>query len=93
MRHFEEYADRLFTWGSWLEHVNVSAPSDYVPNDVILVKLPHYAPELYPTKCVLVYLQKRFLSQRLHADQDAVISAACKAWNRLILELRCCNYP
>ena len=65
-----------------------------VPDNVTLVKLPPYAPELNPVARVWLYLRERFLLHRLHADQDAVIDAACKVWNRLTLEQLCslCNY-
>jgi hypothetical protein len=32
------------------------------------------------------YLRERFLSHRLHPDYDAVVDAACRAWNRLTAE-------
>ena len=59
------------------------------------MKLPPYAPELNPVERVWLYLRERFLSHRLHADQEAVMDAACKAWNRLTPQrLRSlCNYP
>ena len=43
------------------------------------------------------YLRERFLSHRLHPDYDAVVDAACRAWNRLTAEtgrlLSLCAYP
>ena len=66
-----------------------------VPDNITLVQPPPYAPELNPIERVWLYLRERFLSYRLHADQEAVMDAACKAWNRLTPErLRSlCNYP
>lgn len=66
-----------------------------VPDNLTLVKLPPYAPELNPIERVWLYRRERFLSHRLHADQDAIIDAACKAWQRLTPErLRSlCAYP
>ena len=66
-----------------------------VPDNITLVKLPPYAPELNPVERVWLYFRERFLSHRLHTDQDAVMDAACKAWNRLTPErLRSPrNYP
>ena len=54
-----------------------------VSDNVTLVKLPPYALELNPVERVWLYLRERFLSHRLHADQEAVMDAACRAWNRL----------
>ena len=66
-----------------------------VPDNVTLVKLPPYAPELNPVERVWLYLRERFLSHRLHTDQDAFMDAACKAWSRLTPERlsSLCNYP
>lgn len=54
-----------------------------VPDNITLVALPPYAPELNPVERVWLYLKERFLSHRLHADYDAIADAACQAWNRL----------
>ena len=66
-----------------------------VPDNVTLVKLPSYAPELNPVERIWLTLRERFLSHRLHADQEAVVDIACEAWSRLTPErLRSlCNYP
>ena len=47
-----------------------------VRDKVTLVKLPPYALELNPFERVWLTLRERFLSRRLHADQEAVIDAA-----------------
>ena len=52
-----------------------------VPDNMTLVPLPPYAPELNPVERVWLYLRERFLSHRLHADYAAVLDAACDAWN------------
>jgi len=57
-----------------------------VPDNMTLVPLPPYAPELNPVERVWLYLRERFLSHRLHADYTAVLDAACHAWNRLTPE-------
>lgn len=57
-----------------------------VPENVTLVPLPPYAPELNPVERVWLYLRERFLSHRLHPDYDAVLDAACGAWQRLTPE-------
>jgi len=54
-----------------------------VPDNVTLVPLPPYAPELNPIERVWLYLRERFLSHRLHADYTAVLDAACEAWLKL----------
>ncbi len=54
-----------------------------VPNNVSLVRLPPYAPELNPVERVWLFLRERHLSQRLLNDYDAIVDAACRAWRQL----------
>jgi transposase len=68
-----------------------------VPGNITLEPLPAYSPELNPVERVWLYLKERFLSHRLHADYEAIVEAACDAWNRLSNELgrikSLCSYP
>ena len=68
-----------------------------VPDNITLVPLPPYSPELNPVERVWLYLKERFLSHRLHADYDAIAEAASSAWNRLTAEAgrltTLCSYP
>ena len=68
-----------------------------VPANVTLVPLPAYSPELNPVERVWLYLKERFLSHRLLDDYDAIVDAACNAWNRLLAEAgrikSLCSYP
>ena len=57
-----------------------------VPANITLVPLPPYSPELNPVERVWLHLKERFLSHRLLADYDAIVSAASNAWNRLKAE-------
>jgi hypothetical protein len=57
-----------------------------VPANVTLVPLPPHSPELNPAGRVWLYLKQRFLSHRLLNDYDAIVTAACNAWNRLLAE-------
>ena len=58
-----------------------------VPDNITLLPLPPYSPELNPVERVWLFLKERFLSHRLHASYDAVADAASKAWNRLRAEV------
>ena len=60
-----------------------SGKSLRVPENITLVPLPAYSPELNPVERVWLYLKQRFLSLRLHNDYKAIVSAASKAWKRL----------
>ncbi|MGH9810981.1 MAG: IS630 family transposase [Terriglobia bacterium] len=55
-----------------------------VPDNMTLVVLPPYAPELNPVENVWEYLRKNKLANRLHDDYDAIVVACCNAWNDLI---------
>jgi transposase len=57
-----------------------------VPKNVTLLHLPPYSPELNPVERVWLYLRERFLSHRVLPDYQAVLEAACHAWNTLATE-------
>jgi transposase len=57
-----------------------------VPDNVTLVPLPPYCPDLNPVERLWLHLRERFLSQRSLADLDAVITACCQAWNAVANE-------
>ena len=57
-----------------------------VPETITLLPLPAYSPELNPVERVWLYLRERFLSHRVLGHYEAVLDAACRAWNNLIAE-------
>ncbi|MBI0534381.1 IS630 family transposase [Roseomonas sp. KE2513] len=50
-----------------------------VSNNVILIQLPPYAPELNPVERVWLHLRERFLSHRLLNSNAAIVDACCQA--------------
>jgi hypothetical protein len=68
-----------------------------VPASITLLPLPPRSPELNPVERLWLYLKERFLSHRLLDDYDAIVDAACLAWQRLISEPgrinSLCSYP
>jgi transposase len=54
-----------------------------IPENVTLVLLPPYSPELNPVERVWLFLRERHLSHRLLAGYDAIVDALCAAWNVL----------
>ncbi len=54
-----------------------------VPDNVTLLPLPPYSPELNPVERVWLYLRERFLSFRLYQGEGAIVDALCAAWNAL----------
>jgi transposase len=58
-----------------------------VPDNITLVPLPPYSPELNPVERVWLYLKQRFLSLRLLNDYKAIVTAATRAWRRLCRQI------
>ena len=58
----------------------------HVPENVTLLPLAAYSPELNPVERVWLYLRERFLSFRLHQSEAAIVDALCTAWNALRAE-------
>jgi len=61
-----------------------TTPALTVPDNITLLLLPPRAPELNPVENIWQYLRQTFLSNRVFATYDAILDAACEAWNRLI---------
>jgi DDE superfamily endonuclease len=55
-----------------------------VPNNITLVHLPPYSPELNPVENVWEYLRKNKLALRVHENYDAIVGVCCQAWNDLM---------
>ena len=61
-----------------------SSPRLRVPDNVSLLPLPRYAPELNPVENVWEYLRQNWLSHRVWDSYDAIVQACCDAWNMLM---------
>jgi transposase len=57
-----------------------------VPENITLLPLPACSPELNPVERVRLYLRERFLSHRVLQGYEAVLDAACDAWDALARE-------
>mgnify|MGYP003394389449 CR=1 FL=1 len=57
-----------------------------VPDNVSLLRLPPYAPELNPIENVWEYLRGNQLSSRVWQSYDAIVQACCDAWSGLIAD-------
>jgi putative transposase len=55
-----------------------------VPENITLVPLPPYAPELNPVENVWEFLRQNLLSNRVWDTYEAIVDACCSAWNSLI---------
>ncbi len=55
-----------------------------LPENITPLLLPPRSPELNPVENVWQYLRQTYLSNRVFDSYDAIIDAACDAWNQLI---------
>ncbi len=55
-----------------------------VPDNVSLLPLPPYAPELNPVENVWQFLRQNRLANRVYDTYDAIVDACCGAWNALM---------
>lgn len=55
-----------------------------VPDNISLLTLPPYSPELNPVENIWQFLRQNFLSNRVFATYDGIVDACCEAWIKLI---------
>ncbi len=55
-----------------------------VPDNIVLLKLPPYAPELNPTENIWQYLRANALANSVWETYEAIVEACCNAWRGLI---------
>lgn len=55
-----------------------------VPDNITLLPLPPYSPELNPVENIWGYLRQNFLSNRVFGDYEAIVAACCEAWRAFI---------
>lgn len=56
-----------------------------IPENVTIIELPAYSPELNPVENLWQYLRSHYWSNRSYKDYDALREAACDAWQRVCL--------
>ena len=55
-----------------------------VPDNLTLLHLPPYSPELNPVENIWAWLRGNKLSNRVFNSYDAIVDACADAWNSLI---------
>jgi hypothetical protein len=53
-----------------------------VPDNITLIPLPPYSPELNPMELAWLYLKNHYLANRVYEDHEALYEAGIDAWNR-----------
>jgi hypothetical protein len=57
-----------------------------VPDNISLLPLPAYSPELNPIENVWEYMRANLLSARLWDSYEVVLDACCEAWSKLVAD-------
>jgi hypothetical protein len=57
-----------------------------LPENLSLLPLPPKSPELNPVENVWQFLRQNKLSNRIFGSYEAIVTAACEAWNSLIAD-------
>ena len=65
-------------------HVRPGAAALVLPDNITLLPLPPYSPELNPVENVWQYLRQNQLSLRVWPDYEAIVETCCRAWNALM---------
>ena len=61
-----------------------TSPRLRLPENISLLPLPRYAPELNPVENVWQFLRQNLLSHRVWDSYDAIVDACCHAWSTLM---------
>ena len=61
-----------------------SSPQLIVPENIVLMPLPPYAPELNSVENIWQYLRSNWLSHCVWETYEAILEACCNAWNDLM---------
>lgn len=55
-----------------------------IPNNISLLPLPAYSPELNPQENVWQWIKDRYISNRVFTSFDEIVDAAVMAWNKFV---------
>ena len=61
-----------------------NSPRLEMPDNIVPLRLPPYAPELNPAENIWAYLRGNQLSNRLYRSYEDIVDACCDAWNALM---------
>ena len=61
-----------------------TSPRLKLPDNIVLLPLPSYAPELNPVENIWEFLRGNWLSHRVWPSYEAIVDACCEAWNKLM---------
>lgn len=55
-----------------------------VPDNIVLLPLPAYSPELNPAENIWEFIRSNYLSHRVFNSYEAIVNACVDAWNKLM---------
>ena len=55
-----------------------------IPDNITLLPLPSYSPQLNPVENVWAYLRGNQLNRRVWDSYDEIVDACCTAWNAFV---------
>ena len=61
-----------------------TSPQLRVPQNISLLPLPSYAPELNPMEIIWEFMRSNWLSHRVWDTYEAIVDACCDGWNALM---------
>jgi hypothetical protein len=61
-----------------------TSPRLKVPDNIVLLPLPPYAPELNSIENIWQYLRSNSLSHQVWDGYTAIVDACCQSWNALM---------
>ena len=64
-----------------------------VPENITMLYLPAYSPELNPIERLWAYIKSHYLSNRIYKNYEEIFNAGATAWNSITSEMFCsiCN--
>ena len=55
-----------------------------VPDNISLLPLPRYSPELNPVENIWEFLRQNYLANSVYETYETIVDACCSAWNALV---------
>ena len=55
-----------------------------LPDNIVLLPLPPYAPELNPVEKIWEYMRQNWFGHQVWPSYKAIVDACCEAWNKLM---------
>jgi hypothetical protein len=61
-----------------------TSPRLTLPDNIVLLPLPPYAPELNPVENIWEYMRQNWFGHQVWRSYKAIVDACCNAWNKLM---------